>query len=278
MQTIPYSVNSYMLLSIVTLSKNSHEDLLKTVNSVVTAFKDKHHVEYLIYDGSDSADNLILDLIPQCRLPIRYYHSCDSGIYDAINKSSQLTKGEWILYVHSGDYFISPSGDIDQLLFYLDNEKNYSIICANGYVEYPNNGVPFAIQYLSRPNLLRTKMSVLHEAVFVHRNLSAIDQYDTSIRIAADYDFLLRNITCINPNPLPFFVIYHILDGVSSTKPFALILDNFRVRLKYSLIIATKYFMFALLRYYVLVARGLLLRILVPSPYLEVLRAKILSS
>ena len=91
-----------MKLSIITINRNNAEGLCKTIESVVSqTFTD---FEYIVIDG-DSTDGSV-DVINQFADKITYWLSePDKGIYNAMNKGIQMSTGEYLLFLNSGDEF-----------------------------------------------------------------------------------------------------------------------------------------------------------------------------
>lgn len=95
-----------MLISIITINYNNLEGLKKTVNSVFEqSYKD---IEYIIIDG-DSNDGS-KDYLQSQESEFAYYSSePDKGIYDAMNKGIGQVKGDYVLFLNSGDTFYNTS-------------------------------------------------------------------------------------------------------------------------------------------------------------------------
>ena len=111
-------------ISIVTINLNNLEGLKKTFQSVFS--QDYTNFEYLIIDG-DSKDGSV-DLIRLNNKKISYWISEeDKGIYDAMNKAITQAKGDYILFLNSGDYF---SG-IDSLSKLVGTKIDADIVYGN---------------------------------------------------------------------------------------------------------------------------------------------------
>ena len=95
-----------MKLSIVTVNLNNADGLLKTIESVASqTFTD---FEYIIVDGASTDESL--NIICQYEnVPMSHFQwisEPDSGIYQAMNKGIRMAKGEYLLFLNSGDYFV----------------------------------------------------------------------------------------------------------------------------------------------------------------------------
>jgi glycosyltransferase involved in cell wall biosynthesis len=88
-------------LSIITVNLNNAAGLRKTIESVrAQTFKDFEHI---IIDG-DSTDESVA-VIKKFEDGFSYWVSePDGGIYQGMNKGTRVAKGEYCLYLNSGDY------------------------------------------------------------------------------------------------------------------------------------------------------------------------------
>lgn len=102
-----------MKLSIITINYNNATGLWKTVNSVLSqTYLD---FEYIIVDGSSTdASQDVLQLLwqkqqaGQITFSLTIISEPDTGIYNAMNKGIRLAKGDYLLFLNSGDYLTSP--------------------------------------------------------------------------------------------------------------------------------------------------------------------------
>lgn len=87
-------------LSIITINYNDSNGLLKTMNSVFDqTFKD---FEYILIDGGSEDGSVAL--IEQNQDRISYWVSeKDKGVFYAQNKGIEASKGEFLLFLNSGD-------------------------------------------------------------------------------------------------------------------------------------------------------------------------------
>ncbi len=91
-----------ILFSIVTINFNNATGLKKTINSVIC--QSFQNFEYIIIDGASS--DFSLDVIQEYKEKISSFISeSDQGIYDAMNKGWKRAKGNYILFLNSGDIF-----------------------------------------------------------------------------------------------------------------------------------------------------------------------------
>jgi glycosyltransferase involved in cell wall biosynthesis len=93
-------------LSIITINKNNKNGLNKTIESVI--IQNFKNFEFIVIDGdSEDGSGLILDKY-KSNIDITISEQ-DSGIYDAMNKGLAKAKGEYILFLNSGDMLYAPN-------------------------------------------------------------------------------------------------------------------------------------------------------------------------
>ena len=123
-----------MELSVITINLNNATGLLKTMRSVLSqTFND---FEYIIVDG-ESSDNSV-DLIKEFNTKFQnlyWISEPDSGIFNAMNKGINLSKGKYLLFLNSGD-FLSDQNTLEQV---FSNKRNADILC--GKANIIENGI-----------------------------------------------------------------------------------------------------------------------------------------
>ena len=91
------------ILTIITVVKNDKDNILNTIRSVLK--QSTKNFEYIVFDdnSTDGNSKIIKSLKSK---QIRYLRKRDLNLYDAINKSIEFARGEYIGILHSGDIFI----------------------------------------------------------------------------------------------------------------------------------------------------------------------------
>ena len=116
-----------MLLSVITINYNNGSELRKTITSVFKqSFQD---FEYIIVDGASSDDSVevIKTLIKENETHYcKWISEPDNGIYNAMNKGIQLSRGEYLLFLNSGDYLVAD--DVLERVFKY--ECHADLLCA----------------------------------------------------------------------------------------------------------------------------------------------------
>lgn len=203
-----------MFLTIITTNLNNLQGLQKTFASVFSqTFTD---FEYLVIDGG-STDGSV-DLIRDNQSKISYWQSQkDGGIYQALNQGIKQAKGEYILFLHSGDYLFDP----EALNRVFMTRPDADIIYADAK---RLNLDTKQIELYSQPDQL-TKLffyrySLCHQSMFFKRELfQELGFYREDLKIVADLAFNLKlflSQKCTWQH-LATPIVYFDQSGVSST-------------------------------------------------------------
>jgi glycosyltransferase involved in cell wall biosynthesis len=92
-----------MLLSIITINYNNLSGLEKTIQSVLN--QTLKNFEFIIIDGGSTDGskeyNQEKNEFIDC-----WVSESDNGIYHAMNKGIKMAKGEYCLFLNSGDYLV----------------------------------------------------------------------------------------------------------------------------------------------------------------------------
>ena len=170
-------------LSVITINYNNCDGLRKTIESVVNqTCKD---FEYIIIDGG-STDGSV-DVIKEYTDRIDYWVSePDKGIYSAMNKGIDVAKGEYCIFMNSGDLFYSSYvlADIAPTLA----GKDIIVGC-----EFLSDGRIFAAP--KRISLSYLYFETLrHQSSIIKTTLLKEYKYDEKYKIVSDYKFWLQTL------------------------------------------------------------------------------------
>jgi glycosyltransferase len=177
--------------SIITAVFNRDATIGQAIESVVTqSYSD---IEHLVIDGASTDGTL--EVIHALQHPgMRITSEPDYGIYDALNKGIAAATGDVIGIMHSDDFF-AHSDVLDSVAKYFDKTDSDAVFGDLDYVSAQNPDKiirHWRSGTYSRQKLTRGWMPP-HPALFVRREVvERYGDYDTSYRIAADYDAILR--------------------------------------------------------------------------------------
>ena len=184
-------------LSIITINRNNAEGLLKTIESVVSQTFDNY--EYIIIDGA-STDSSV-NTIKQYADKVTYWVSEPvKGIYNAMNKGILQAKGEYCLFLNSGDYLYS--NDVLYKAF-IENNCDEDIVTGDMLKLYPDQtsrldkGQAYARKQEGRELTLFDMYwgTLNHSSSFIKRKLfDEYGLYDENYKIVSDWIFFLKTI------------------------------------------------------------------------------------
>lgn len=172
-----------MKLSIITINYNNKEGLCKTIKSVTNLSYTDY--EYIIIDGG-STDGSV-DVIKNNVEHITYWISeKDNGVYHAMNKGIVVAKGEYCIFMNSGDTFHAPN------VLNSITEYHEDIIC--GKVLKGDNTTPCGHNKTEITLIDLMRGSLPHQAMFIKRELLVKYPYDENYKILSDWKFCLQTI------------------------------------------------------------------------------------
>ena len=185
-----------MKLSIITATYNSERTLRDTMESILNqTFQD---FEYIIVDGAskDATLDIIREYEPRFQGKMRYVSEPDKGIYDAMNKGFAMATGDVIGILNSDDFFTSE----DVLQAVVDGFAGEYVDAVYADIHFVGtDDLTKCVRYYSssvfRPWMMRFGMIPAHPSFYCRK--AVYDQYgsfDTTYRIAADFEILLRLI------------------------------------------------------------------------------------
>ncbi|WP_282073731.1 glycosyltransferase family 2 protein [Polaribacter atrinae] len=169
-------------LSVITINYNNLGGLITTISSVKR--QTWQEFEYIIIDGGSTDGSK--EYIEKEDEYLNYWVSeKDSGIYNAMNKAINVAKGEYLLFLNSGDHLFN-----DIVL-----EQNHASIIEKDLIYFNlqmvRNGISRITKSpaeLSFSDLYTT--SLPHPATFIKKELfNKVGMYDESLRIVSDWKF-----------------------------------------------------------------------------------------
>src|SRR6185312_1481830 len=148
----------------------------------------------------------------------------DKGIYNAMNKGIERAKGEYCLFLNSGD-FLCNKGVIKDV---FSSNNNTDIIYGNMMIDWGNGKKTKG----EMPDIITTEQmyvdTLWHPVSFIKRSLfEKHGFYNESYKIVADYDFFFKTIigNKVSTKHLPILISEYNVNGLSS-KPENKILEK----------------------------------------------------
>ncbi len=210
-----------MKFSIITAVYNNAATISDAIESVLSQTHDD--IEYIVIDGASTDGTK--EIIEGYREHIATFVSeADKGIYDALNKGIANATGDVICFLHSDDIYEDKSV-IEKANAMFEQSGAESIYGDLVYVKKEN--VSKVIRYWKSGDFTPVKLErgwmPPHPTFMVKRSVyEAHGGFDTSFRIAADYDTVLRflGVQGISTSYLPQVMVKMRLGG-ESNKSFA---------------------------------------------------------
>ncbi len=206
-----------MKVSVVTVCYNSAATIADTLRSVSTQrYPD---IEHIVVDGASTDDTLRIVERHGERVA-RLVSERDSGIFDAMNKGIRLATGDLIGFLQSDDMFAGDSVVADIAAAAAADESDL----VYGDLDYVDRTDTTRIIRRWRSGRfshrrLRFGWSPPHPTLYARARLfGRIGQFDSRLRIAADYDFLLRCLSTagIRAQYIPKVLVKMRVGGISN--------------------------------------------------------------
>ena len=180
-----------MKVSVITAVYNNKHYIEGCIKSVLC--QNLPHLEYIIIDGGSTDGTL--DIIKDYEGRIsKWVSEPDNGIYDALNKGIGMATGDIIGFLHADDMYADKTV-IENVVHVMSQKKCDS--CYGDLVYVDKDNTDRTIRYWRSgefsPDLLRKGWMPPHPTFFVrHEVYEKCGVFDTSFKIAADYELMLR--------------------------------------------------------------------------------------
>ncbi len=178
-----------MLISIITITFNSVRYVDEAIVSVLS--QDYPDIEYLIIDGG-STDGTV-DIIrrhAEMDTRIRWISEPDNGISDAFNKGIRMASGDVVGILNSDDRYAS--GALSLVADSAAEHPECAIFHGN-MLRFQGDQPLFMLKPSEVEDKIWHEMPLNHPATFVTRfAYEHVGQFDTGLKIAMDYDMMLR--------------------------------------------------------------------------------------
>ena len=200
------------LVSVVTAVYNGQPYVAGCLESVF--HQNYPNIEHIVMDGG-SSDGTV-DVLRQYNDRIALWRSePDQGVYDAWNKALHEARGEWICFLGVDDEFLP--GAVSAYMALAANNPKAEYLSSKVKWVHPSDyeriiGCPWTWRKFSK------SMCTAHVGSMHRRSLfDRLGTYDTSYRIVADYELLLRARSQLNAAFMPFTTVMMRAGGVSCT-------------------------------------------------------------
>ncbi|MCR4181037.1 glycosyltransferase [Providencia vermicola] len=170
--------------SIITVTYNAEDTISNTLDSIYE--QNNTLFELIIIDGK-SLDNTLSIISKHPVTKNIVISEKDSGIYDAMNKGVQYAKGNYVVFMNSGDRFYDRNtlSNVHSEL-YLNTVDLYF---GNTSVSYDNGNIKNKKCAPMTKGVLYTP--VCHQSLYAKKELLIKHPFSSNYKIAADFNFIL---------------------------------------------------------------------------------------
>lgn len=223
-----------MKVTVITINYNHSEQLEATIRSVVSnvgALGDalEGEVEYVVIDGG-STDSSICVIRRYSEFISYWVSEKDKGVYHAMNKGISVARGEYCLFLNSGDTFYEED-TLKKALPFL----NADFVCGNAVLKYADGMSAWSAPQSVDALFFMQRFSVCHQSLFIRTDLLKLRPYNESLQIVGDYEQMFYEVAvnCRTYEKMDLTVCYYGCDGISSNHERAdsekrKVLDEFR--------------------------------------------------
>ena len=183
-----------MLLTIITVNKNSCYLIEKTSKSIISLLKKQKNISWLIVDSNsndESCESIQKILSEKNKLQIDAIIENDNGIYNAMNKAIKYASSKYLLFINSGDTL--NINNLLKILNFLITTNNSSIICGYKIYEEYNffvQTLKLLIHKLERS--LKFSLPSSHNSIIYLTEAIRRFPFNEEYICASDYDQYLR--------------------------------------------------------------------------------------
>ncbi len=198
---------AFPLVSIVVVTFNCVESIEMTLASIIN--QNYENIEIIVIDGK-STDGTIEVIKKYLNKITHFVSEADAGIYDAMNKGLKLSRGSWINFMNSGDFF---STDFSISDFVSEFDTKYALVASGALII---DGTRMRVQkpkHFSKYGLFK---SICHQAIF--HNSKYIKEFDLRYRLCADFDLQCKLYSASNDCFVKFIdknLVTYLAGGVS---------------------------------------------------------------
>ncbi len=200
-----------LTFSIVVISLNTRGEFLKTFRTIKKQSYNKY--EIIVIDGK-STDGTIKEIKKLKKNISKKIIEKDNGIYDAMNKGIRLAKGNWIIFMNSGDIFYNENV-LKKLSKVCLNFKDNKIIFGNTIINNDHINYQVFGNYFTKNTVL---MPFCHQSSVIRSSLLKKRIFDLNFTLSSDFEFFyncyLNNVKFLKQN----YIISKVKSGGKSDR------------------------------------------------------------
>ena len=206
-----------MKFTVITVVKNGMPNIKLTLKSLKN--QTYRNYEHIIFNGK-STDGTSEFILKKLNNKIIYINKKDKGIYDALNKSLKKAKGQYIIILHSGDFFYSKNS-LHFLYKFIKKYKKYDFYFSDILFYNEKNEKISRIWNISPKNINKVNfLKIAHTSLCITKKVSTKIFYNKELKISADTDYLFDLCHNFKGKYFNNFFIYMDDKGLSNSKKF----------------------------------------------------------
>lgn len=223
---MPLANRNSPLLSVITVVFNNVRDIERTVLSI-TGQTYASQIEYIVIDGASTDGTMAILEQYSSKIDVLISEP-DEGIYDAMNKGLQLARGEYVLFMNSGDEIYVPE-TVERIFSRFKGADIYygetEMINARGEsLGRRRHHAPLVFNWKS----FRYGMNVSHQAIYIRKSITA--PFDRKYELSSDIDWIIRaakkaRIFSYNSD----YVARYLIGGMSKKRHLKSLKERFNI-------------------------------------------------
>lgn len=182
--------------SIITCVYNSEKFLTKNLESVTKqTFKDYEHI--IVYSKSKDNSRKIINNYLKTNSKAAVVSTKPNGVASAFNKGIKHSKGKYLFFLNSDDYFYDKNVLMNTNEFLRDNSNLDWVYGVINVVEENRQSIGIfpsrKMFQIGSKYLLKFFNYIPHQAVFMKKEVfNKFGKFDVSLKTNMDYDYWLR--------------------------------------------------------------------------------------
>lgn len=198
-------------ISVITINYNNKEGLERTLQNVTSQTFDDF--EYIVIDGGSQDGSK--ELLQKYSGKITHWVSeRDKGIYNAMNKGIVAAKGEYLIFINSGDHFYSENSLTIGAKYLGEKEIVYSDLKVVNHASLDKFIYPSELHFS-----YFFESSLPHPATFIKKSaFQKYGLYDENLKIVSDWKWFMNAICRFDCSytHIPEIISTFYFDGISS--------------------------------------------------------------
>lgn len=220
---MPKGAGAAPKISVITAVRNGGELFRRTVESVVA--QTYEGLEYIVIDGGSTDGTL--EVIRQNAARVdRWVSEPDRGIAEAFNKGVAVATGDYLLFLNADDRLVEPNAMTRLVAAFAADAWPDLVYGDCRVVSRATRRERYVASITFDPVAFRRGAMLPHPSLLMHRSyFERFGLYDTSFRIAMDFEILLRGAPSVRVLHIPTLVT-EVSDGGVSTRDSGLVITE----------------------------------------------------